>query len=97
MKIADHPQVGAVWNCNPEEVENGSIRQNFEAVKKWIRHVHLHELADNSYPWREFFTLLRASGYNRYTMCEVEEGSPETARFLAWYKALWTEQNRACS
>ena len=97
MKAVDHPQVGAVWNCNNEEVENGSIRGNFEALKKWIRHVHLHELADNQYPWREFFTLLRASGYNRYTMCEVEDPSPEVPRFLAWYKALWTEQNRACS
>ncbi len=95
MQAARHPQVGAIWNCNDEEVVNGSIRGNFEAVKSWIRHVHLHELTD-SYPYREFFTLLRASGYNRYTMCEVEEGSPQPERFLRWYKALWTELNRNC-
>jgi sugar phosphate isomerase/epimerase len=97
MKAANHPQVGAVWNCNLEEVDHGSIRENFEALKKWIRHVHLHELVDDRYPWREFFTLLRASGYQRYTMCEVDEPSLETERFLAGYKALWTELNRPCS
>lgn len=97
MKTANHPQVGACWNCNLEEVDNGSIRENFEALKGWIRHVHLHELVDNRYPYREFFTLLRASGYHRYTMCEVEEPSLETERFLGGYKALWTELNRSCA
>ena len=97
MKAANHPQVGACWNCNFEEVDNGSIRENFEALKSWIRHVHIHDLADNRYPWREFFSLLRTSGYQRYTMCEVDEPSRETERFLAGYKALWTELNRPCA
>ncbi len=40
------------------------------------------------YPYREFFSLLRASGYDRYTLAEVPE-STEPVRFLRYYRALW--------
>jgi hypothetical protein len=49
----------------------------------------------SAYPWRELFTLLRKSNYDRYTLCEVAE-SKEPERFLRYYKALWTELNREC-
>ena len=42
----------------------------------------------NPYPYREFFRLLRASGYERYTLAEVPE-SPEPVRFMRYYRALW--------
>ncbi len=95
MRTTDHPQVGLCWNSDPTDVIDGSVRQNFELAKPWIRHVHINELA-NDYPWRELFSLLRASGYQGYTMCEAD-GTPEPERFLRWYRKLWTEMNRACS
>jgi len=42
----------------------------------------------NPYPYREFFRLLRESGYDRYTLAEVPE-SQEPARFMLYYRALW--------
>jgi sugar phosphate isomerase/epimerase len=42
------------------------------------------------YPYREFFRLLRAAGYDRYTLAEVPE-STEPVRFLRYYRALWQE------
>jgi hypothetical protein len=70
------------------------VKPSFELLKPWIRSVHINELADERYPWRELFTLLRASGYDRYTFAEVAQ-SKEPERFLRWYRALWTELNRA--
>ena len=95
MKAAAHPHVGVCWNSDPPDVENGSIARNFELVKPWIRHVHINELA-NQYPWRELFTLLRSIHYQGYTLCEADE-SKEPARFLRWYRSLWTELNRNCA
>jgi sugar phosphate isomerase/epimerase len=95
MKATRHPQVGLCWNSNPEDVIDGSVARNFELAKPWIRHVHINELA-NDYPWRELFTLLRAMDYRGYTLCEAGE-SKEPARFLQWYKSLWTELNRNCA
>jgi sugar phosphate isomerase/epimerase len=95
MKATGHPQVGLCWNSNPTDIIDGSVAQNFELVKPWIRHVHINELA-NDYPWRELFTLLRGSDYRGYTLCEAAE-SKEPERFLQWYKSLWTELNRNCT
>lgn len=93
MKAANHPQVGACWNSNPTDVVNGSVRQNFELLRPYLRSCHINELA-SPYPWRELFTLMRKTGYDRWTLCEVQE-SKEPERFLGYYRALWTELTRA--
>ncbi len=94
MKACNHPQVGACWNSNPTDVVNGSVRQNFDLLRPYLKSCHINELANPAYPWRELFTLMRKSGYDRWTLCEVAE-SKEPERFLAYYRALWTELNRA--
>jgi sugar phosphate isomerase/epimerase len=96
MKATRHPAVGLCWNSNEGDIVNGSVRQNFDLVKPWIRHVHINELAKPNYPWRELFTLLKAAGYQGFTLAEVAE-SKEPERFLRWYKALWTELTRDCA
>jgi sugar phosphate isomerase/epimerase len=93
MKAANHPQVGVCWNSNPTDIVNGSVKQNFALLRPWIKNVHINELANAAYPWRELFTLLRQSKYERYTLCEAQE-SKEPERFLRWYSALWRELNR---
>jgi sugar phosphate isomerase/epimerase len=94
MKAAKHDNVGVCWNSNPTDIVNGSIKQSFELLRPHIKNVHINELADPAYPWRELFTLLRQMKYDRYTLCECQE-SKEPERFLAWYRALWKELNRA--
>lgn len=93
MKAAKHPQVGVVWNSNPTDLVNGSIKPSFELLRPWIKSVHINELANHAYPWRDLFTLLRQMKYERYTLCEAQE-SKEPERFLRWYSALWRELNR---
>ena len=94
MRAAKHQNVGVCWNSNPTDVVNGSVKASFELLKPWIRNVHVNDLS-NSYPWRELFTLLRDSGYERYTLAEVDPESKEPERFLRYYRALWTELSRA--
>lgn len=94
MKAARHDNVGVCWNSNPTDVVNGSIKPSFDLLRPHIKNVHINELADASYPWRELFTLLRQMKYERYTLCECQE-SKEPERFLKWYRALWKELSRA--
>ena len=93
MEIADHKSVGVCWNSNPTDVINGTIRETFNLVKDWIRSVHIHELYDETYPWRELFDLLKASGYNRYCLAEIPE-SCEPKRLMKYYHALFRELTR---
>lgn len=90
MKATNHSQVGLCWNSNPTDIVNGSIKPSFELLRPWIKNVHINELANPAYPWRELFMLLRLSQYERYTLCEAQE-SKEPERFLLWYSALWRE------
>ena len=93
LKACGHRNVGACWNSNPTDVVNGSVKTSFDLLRPYIRNCHINELT-NGYPWRELFRLLRQSGYDQYTLCEVAE-SPEPERFLRYYRALWVELNRA--
>ena len=88
MEIAEHDNVFVCWNSNPGEVENGSVENNFNLVKEWIRLVHINELHRQEYPWRELFTLLQASGYEGYTLAEIP-GSSDPVRMMNYYRALW--------
>ncbi len=93
MKATKHANVGLCWNSNPTDVVNGSLKQSFDLLKPWIRSAHITELV-SGYPYRELFALMRQAGYDRYTLCECAE-SKELDRFLKYYRALWTELNRA--
>jgi len=112
MDVAQHPGVGVCWNSNDADVVDGSVVQNFELLKPWLRNVHINELwrtlspwgtaagvppekaipgfpaYGRPYPWRELFSLLRSTGYDRYTLAEVP-ASCEPIRFMRYYRALW--------
>jgi sugar phosphate isomerase/epimerase len=89
LSVANHPSVGACWNSNPTDVENGSVRKSFELLKPWIRSCHINNLDDKAYPWHELFTLLRSINFDRYTFAEVGEPSCEPLRFMSYYHAVW--------
>ncbi len=93
MRAAKHDNVGLCWNSNPTDIKNGSVKEYFDLLRPWIKNCHINELA-GPYPYRELFSLLQKSKYDRYTLCEAQE-SKEPERFLQWYRALWTELKRA--
>jgi sugar phosphate isomerase/epimerase len=88
MEVADSPQVGICWNSNPEDLENGNLKTNFELLKPWLRNAHINELWNNKYPWRDLFTLMKSTGYSRYTLAEIPE-STDPIRVMHYYRALW--------
>ncbi len=88
MDHADHPNAYICWNSNFGEVNNGSIRENFNLLKHKISLVHITEIYKPQYPWRELFACLEQEGYNGYTLAEIP-ASPEPERLMGYYKALW--------
>ncbi len=88
MDWADHDSAKVCWNSNLGEVEDGSIKANFDLLKHKIGLVHINELCNPAYPWRELFSLLNAEGYAGYTLAEIS-GSTDAERLLRYYKALW--------
>ncbi len=73
---ADHSHVVACWNANPGETIDGSIKPGFDLLKdKLGGTIHIHDLYDKAYPYREFFALLKGIGYVGHLCSE----SPPTA------------------
>jgi len=93
MEVADHKNVGVCWNSNQIDVINGSVKETFGLVKNWIRSVHINELYNESYPWRELFSLLKGIGYDRCCLAEIPE-SLEPERLMRYYHALFRELTR---
>lgn len=97
MDIADHPAVGVTWNSNGTDVKNGSVKAAFEMLRPKIYSCHMNELI-SSYPYRELFSLLNQTGYDRYTLIEAQPlpsaNMADTLRWLRYYKALWDELSR---
>ena len=81
LHYADHSNVYACWNSNATDVESGSVSAAFALFASKIREVHLHDLFDATYPWRELFALLAAQHYEGFTLAEIPE-SPDPERVL---------------
>jgi sugar phosphate isomerase/epimerase len=94
MDVADHDNVGVVWNSNRGVSDrDGKFDEFFDMLRPKIYSVHINELV-NGYPYRELFQRLRETGYDRYTMIEakpISDKEEENVRFLQFYIALWNE------
>ncbi len=101
MDVADHKSVGVTWNSNGSDIKDGSVKDSFALLRDKIYCVHINELTNEitgGYPYRELFTLLSASGYDRWTLMEAQglkttdEG--DLVRFMKYYRGLWAELSR---
>ncbi len=91
MEVADHPKVGVCWNSNPADVVDGSVREHFELLRPWLMSVHINNLWNEAYPYRELFSLMHDSGYSGFCLAEIADESAEPDTFLRYYKALFGE------
>ncbi len=88
IKYADHANVYVCWNSNPTDVVDGSIKDTFAMVAPKIREVHLRDLSDDQYPWRQLFALLDAQGFNGFTFAEIGD-NVDPDRILKYFRQLW--------
>jgi sugar phosphate isomerase/epimerase len=93
VDICGHPSVGVCWNSNPTDLKDGSVKEYFKLLEPYIKSVHIHELWNPNYPWRELFYLLKKANYERFTLAEIPE-STDADRILRYYRALWLELTR---
>ena len=93
MESCNHSRVGVTWNSNLKtDLKDGSVRPYFEMLRPWLKSCHINELF-NSYPYRELFSLLRTTNYDRVTLVEIPQKlDPATGELLlSYYKRLWQE------
>jgi sugar phosphate isomerase/epimerase len=87
MDACKHPKVGACWNSNAGDVKDGSVKEYFMLLRPNLLSCHITEIYSD-YPYRELFTLMRQTGYDRFTLAEIPE-STDPVRVMKYYRGLW--------
>jgi sugar phosphate isomerase/epimerase len=94
IDYSDNPHVYVNWNCDHNDTKGPGFEANFNSVKDRIRNIHMHELWDEQYPYREFFRLLKQAGYQGYCDAEIP-ASCEPIRLMKYYRALFLAYQNA--
>jgi len=91
VKIAEHPNVAINYNSDNRDIVDGSVAQTYRHVAEYLRHVHMHNLEDVTFPYKELYQLLKDDGYGGYMSLELgyNGGDPETVMKL--YAAIFRE------
>lgn len=92
MDIADHPNVAVCWNCNPTDLAGEGLAHNYNLLKDRTGTVHIHDLRDDKYPWRELFPLLKetaAKSFTGWTLLEDGKVPQDIVSAMKENRALW--------
>ena len=89
IDVADHDNVFVCWNSNMTDTVDGSVAQSFDLVKYRLGGtIHITELCNEAYPWRELFSLLKGIDYQGFCCAEIA-GSTDPERVMNYYRALF--------
>ncbi len=94
IDYAENPYIYVNWNCNHTDTEEPGFEANFNSVKDRIRNIHMHELWDETYPYRKLFQLLKRMDYQGYCDAEIL-ASCEPVRLMKYYRALFLAYQNA--
>jgi sugar phosphate isomerase/epimerase len=84
MHVADHSNVAVCWNSNAEDLKGEGLAHNFKLVEKRLgATTHVHDLGGNSYPYAEFFALLKAANYEGWLLEEASSKPRDRVAALA--------------
>jgi len=88
LDLADHPNVGACWNSNADDLAGDGFDANFDLVRQKIFSVHLGDLFIEDYPWRRLLARLNETGFRGFCLAEIPESS-DPVRVMRYYRALF--------
>ena len=91
MDIADHDNVFVCWNSNDNDrLEDKTIGKNLDLLISKIHSVHMRDLYQKDYPYRELVDGLKAVHFTGFCLAEIQDSS-DPERVLRYYSALYRE------
>lgn len=91
LDVADHPNVVVCWNCNPTDLTGAGLKHNFSLVKDDIGIVHIHDLRNDAYPWKDIFQLLKQSNFTGWTLLEEGRVPDDIVNAMQVNHHVWNE------
>jgi len=92
MDVANHPNVGVCWNCNPQDLEGQGLEYNFNLVKDRFSDIaHVRELNIGDYPYQELMNLFVAINYTGWILLEARTNPDDRVKALAEQRHVWED------
>ena len=88
LDTANHPSVGACWNCNATDLDGQGWDYNFSLLKDKIFSVHMPDLFQEEYPFRKLLNGLNHIHFQGFCLAEAPV-STDPLRVMRYYRALW--------
>ena len=88
LDAANHPSVGACWNCNASDLDGEGWDHNFDLLKDKMFSVHMRDLFLEDYPFRKMFARLNEIKFTGFCLAEIP-ASADPVRVMKYYRALW--------
>jgi sugar phosphate isomerase/epimerase len=88
LDVANHPNVGACWNCNDTDLAGQGFEHNFDLLKDRIFSVHMRDLFLEQYPFRRLLQRLNEIAFTGYCLAEIPV-SADPVRVMRYFRALW--------
>ena len=88
VREAGDGRVSLIYNSDRRDVVHGSVAETIGRVIQHVGHIHMHDLVDPEYPYREMLQIFKKAGYEGYCVAEIQE-SADPVRVLKYYVALW--------
>lgn len=90
MESVEAKNVRIKLNCDPLDNEGGRLRENFELMKPYLDNtIHMHDLADTTFPYALQMKLLAAAGWEGWCLIEESKKVPDVVAALAEQRRLW--------
>jgi hypothetical protein len=93
LDVADNPNVGICWNCNPQDLDGKGFTYNFSLVKDRLgdtMHIHEMNLPGHPYPYEELMKLLVSQDYAGWTLLECNATDPDNkVEAMIEQRRLW--------
>ncbi len=92
MDIATDPNVYVCWNSNETDLKGEGLARNFATLRpRFGRTLHVRELDDKVYPFKELISLLVKSSYDGWVLCEAASKPEDRVAALVKQKGLFDE------
>ncbi|MCX7046280.1 MAG: TIM barrel protein [Candidatus Sumerlaeota bacterium] len=92
MAVATHPNVGACWNCNGEDLKGAGLEANFDMLKaRLAATTHVRELNDTSYPYQKLMNLFVKADYAGWLLLEGRKTPADPIAALIEQRELWSK------
>jgi sugar phosphate isomerase/epimerase len=91
MDVADNKNVAVCWNCNPQDLEGEGLEHNYNLVKDRMGTIHIHDLRNDAYPWKELFGLLKQTKFTGWTLLEDGKVPDDIVTAMRENRAVWDQ------